>query len=93
MYCYLSSGSYCPASTSFIPLTAPKPCPVGTYGDREGLEAEANCTQCDAGYYCDSTGKIYGICLSTPLLLSLPYLPPSFYLTSPSFAFLCLDLF
>ena len=31
-------------------------CPTGTYGNRTGLAAEGDCTQCDPGYYCDQPG-------------------------------------
>ncbi|CAC5381825.1 unnamed protein product [Mytilus coruscus] len=48
-------GYYCPASTLAQQLRQPKACPVATYGNREGLEAETDCTTCDGGYYCETT--------------------------------------
>lgn len=50
-------GYYCPASTVDIPLTQPKSCPEGTYGGRDGLEKEADCSPCDPGHYCIGVGK------------------------------------
>ena len=57
LYTWCIVGYYCPASTNAQPLRTPKPCPVETYGNREGLEAESDCTTCDAGFYCETTGK------------------------------------
>ena len=54
-YCF--TGSYCVASTDLIPVTQGAPCPAGTYGAREGLEQESDCTTCDAGYYCETEGN------------------------------------
>ena len=51
------SGSYCPASTDLVPLTSPKPCPVGYYGARDGLTSDSECTICPAGKYCASEGE------------------------------------
>ena len=31
-------------------------CPIGMYGNRTGLAAQAECTQCDPGFYCDRPG-------------------------------------
>lgn len=45
-------GFYCPAVTG-LELPA---CPVGMYGDREGLFEEAQCTLCTGGSYCDADG-------------------------------------
>ena len=44
-------GHYCPMGSGM-----PTPCPVGTYTNTLGLEQEANCTDCDAGKYCNDTG-------------------------------------
>ena len=46
------------ATTSMIPTEGGVDCPVGTYGHREGLTAESECTPCTAGYYCETTGKL-----------------------------------
>jgi len=32
-------------------------CPVGTYGDAEGLSSITGCLKCPAGKYCDKRGK------------------------------------
>lgn len=45
------------ASTQAIPVTAGKPCPVGTYGARDGLSSASECSPCDAGYYCETEGN------------------------------------
>lgn len=39
-------GKYCEAET-----TTPSDCPVGTYSASTGLEAEADCYECPAGYF------------------------------------------
>ena len=52
-------GQYCVATTSLIPTEGGVDCPVGTYGHREGLTAESECTPCTAGYYCETTGKLW----------------------------------
>lgn len=44
------AGFYCPEGTGVDKLS----CPPGTYGHDVGLSNEQNCTQCDAGQYCDS---------------------------------------
>ena len=56
-------GYYCPASTVNIPLTSPKPCPVGYYGNRTMLKADTECTICDGGKYCSGEGEKF-VCLS-----------------------------
>lgn len=53
----LCLGYYCVASTQAIPVTAGKPCPVGTYGARDGLSSASECSPCDAGYYCETEGN------------------------------------
>ena len=57
--CTIFIGKYCVESTVNIPVTAGTDCPIGTYGASAGLEAEANCTACDGGHYCETTGDIY----------------------------------
>ncbi|XP_023933458.1 uncharacterized protein LOC106181652, partial [Lingula anatina] len=49
-------GQYCEASTDIIPVTQGTACPRGTYGNRVGLAAESECTDCDGGAYCLTTG-------------------------------------
>ena len=39
-------------------MTVAAPCPASTYGDREGLAAESECTSCDGGYYCPTEGNL-----------------------------------
>ena len=46
-----SYGHYCPLGTG-----APIPCRNGTYGPSLRLKEEAECIDCDAGYYCNGTG-------------------------------------
>ena len=50
------SGYYCPASSILVPTTIPSPCPVSTFGEREGLTHQDNCTTCTGGNYCDGEG-------------------------------------
>lgn len=45
-------GFYCPPNTGFTLPT----CPIGTFGSREGLKLESECTNCTAGSYCASSG-------------------------------------
>ena len=40
-------GSYCPEQS-----TTPLPCPIGTFSNVSGLQAQAECTNCTAGYAC-----------------------------------------
>ena len=51
------TGYYCPASTVLVPTTQPVPCSVGTFGEREGLSHQDNCTICLAGKYCNGEGR------------------------------------
>ncbi|KAK2153850.1 hypothetical protein LSH36_283g03036, partial [Paralvinella palmiformis] len=51
-------GYYCPASTVLVPTTQPVPCSVGTFGEREGLSHQDNCTICLAGKYCNGEGMV-----------------------------------
>jgi len=44
-------GYYCPEGTS-----EPFPCPIGTYSSTSGLITDTQCTDCDAGQYCDEVG-------------------------------------
>ena len=53
------AGFYCVDSTVLVPVKEGTPCPIGTYGNREGLKQESDCTSCDAGRYCDTEGKFY----------------------------------
>lgn len=41
--------------TKFSQFAYPQPCPVGSYSEVTGLEAEYNCTACTEGEYCDVT--------------------------------------
>lgn len=47
------AGSYCPSGT-----VDPQPCPSGYYSNTTGLTADTECTLCDYGKYCDTTGLI-----------------------------------
>ncbi|GMH73236.1 hypothetical protein TL16_g06129 [Triparma laevis f. inornata] len=45
-------GSYCPLATGLsIPL-----CPIGTYGHSQNLEKSADCSPCNPGKYCSTSG-------------------------------------
>ena len=44
-------GSFCPNATGHDL----QPCPAGSYGNRTGLTAAADCVPCDAGSYCAGT--------------------------------------
>lgn len=44
-------GTYCISGSSW-----PTPCPKGTYGDREKLPSEMDCTICPPGEYCSHSG-------------------------------------
>ncbi|XP_077985305.1 uncharacterized protein LOC144439945 [Glandiceps talaboti] len=44
-------GHFCVAGT-----TAPDDCPLGTWSDSTGLEAQSDCQDCPGGYYCNGTG-------------------------------------
>lgn len=46
-----AQGTYCVEGSS-----SPKPCPKGTYGNRDKLPSLADCTICPAGSYCSSSG-------------------------------------
>ncbi|EDO39339.1 predicted protein, partial [Nematostella vectensis] len=43
------AGYYCPDGT-------PKPCGLGTYGNRTGLSSSDQCTDCPAGQFCSEAG-------------------------------------
>lgn len=45
-------GYYCLENTGYNI----QPCPTGTFGAREGLELETECSNCTGGYYCQETG-------------------------------------
>eukprot|EP00817_Percolomonadidae_sp_ATCC50343_P003418 CAMPEP_0117418838 /NCGR_PEP_ID=MMETSP0758-20121206/542_1 /TAXON_ID=63605 /ORGANISM="Percolomonas cosmopolitus, Strain AE-1 (ATCC 50343)" /LENGTH=4727 /DNA_ID=CAMNT_0005199587 /DNA_START=68 /DNA_END=14251 /DNA_ORIENTATION=+ len=47
-------GYYCPNGTV---LSTANPCPIGTYGQGNGLKKESDCQACPAGFYCDVEGK------------------------------------
>ena len=47
-------GHFCPNGTEY---STQYPCPAGTYGPGTMLEEEAQCTSCDAGKYCGTTGR------------------------------------
>ena len=34
------------------------PCPLGTYSNSEGLEAQDECEDCMSGFYCPETGEV-----------------------------------
>eukprot|EP00704_Kipferlia_bialata_P000894 g894.t1 len=44
-------GSYCLAGSATHTL-----CPIGTYRATTGAQMESQCTSCDAGHYCDTSG-------------------------------------
>ena len=46
-------GSYCPQGSVW-----PQPCPPGTYSNIPALYAEAQCTNCTAGFYCPESGQL-----------------------------------
>lgn len=48
-----TAGGWCGAGS-----VVATPCPVKTYGNRTGYSAEANCSYCDAGTYCMTTGLV-----------------------------------
>jgi hypothetical protein len=50
-------GDYCLKGDDIVRLGTTVPCPVGTFGSREGLSNENECTDCNAGYYCDKEGQ------------------------------------
>ena len=73
------AGKYCQNSGTITPLPCPRgyychkgdenggekqACPAGTYGSREGLEKEADCTYCLSGYYCQGSAlkNVSGLC-------------------------------
>jgi hypothetical protein len=45
------AGSYCVSGSSYF-----TECPKGTYNPSTAVGSEANCTDCDPGTYCSSTG-------------------------------------
>lgn len=47
-------GRYCEGNTGFNMSL----CPAGTYNPVEMLMAEAECTACDPGHYCDTPGQV-----------------------------------
>ena len=53
-------GYYCPAGTGLDW----QPCPAGTFGSRQGLTMEEECSQCTPGHYCDTTAlrEPSGVC-------------------------------
>lgn len=59
VYVRLLSGSYCEASTEASPKLIPTPCPIGTYGNSQGLTQESECETCDEGSYCATEGQHY----------------------------------
>ncbi|XP_013391352.1 uncharacterized protein LOC106159584 [Lingula anatina] len=52
-------GHYCPTGSDL-----PDPCRNGTYNAGTGLAAQAECTPCDPGFYCNETGATgySGVC-------------------------------
>lgn len=44
-------GRYCPRGSP-----SPKLCPRGTFSNNTGLWTESQCTNCTAGFFCDSEG-------------------------------------
>ena len=48
-------GYYCPNGTEFAQQYG---CPPGTYNSGTNLEAEADCTPCDAGQFCDGFANV-----------------------------------
>ena len=45
-------GSYCPTGSG-----QPISCPIGTFSNQTHLWKKSQCTNCTAGFYCDSDGK------------------------------------
>ena len=46
-----TAGNFCPEGTD-----NPVGCPRGTFSSSTGLKAQAECTDCTAGHYCNETG-------------------------------------
>ena len=80
-------GFYCPEGTG----EDRKKCPFGTYGSKEMLAAERECTPCDAGKYCrilnnsKTTGDcdagyfcISGVDSSSPEMTNLTHCPSTY---------------
>ena len=44
-------GNYCPIGSA-----VPTPCPNGTFSNALGNEADSDCDQCNAGYFCNGQG-------------------------------------
>ena len=49
---------YLRVSVNIYCVTAGTDCPIGTYGNRTGLTVEDDCTECDAGYFCQTPGLV-----------------------------------
>jgi hypothetical protein len=47
-----SVGFYCPQGS-----ISALPCPPGTFGSANGLTAEADCSPCYGGWYCQESGQ------------------------------------
>ena len=56
-----TAGNYCPTGVS-----APMPCPQGTFSNSTGLISSSLCVPCTGGYYCDGFGMISPRGLSSP---------------------------
>ena len=52
-------GNYCPVGSE-----NPTPCPIGTFSNNIENAAVSDCTNCSAGYYCQSSGltNVTGSC-------------------------------
>ena len=61
-------GRYCPGKTGYDT----HPCPNGTYGARQYLKFESECTKCTGGSFCGETGldRVSGQCKPGRLIFS-----------------------
>ena len=57
-------GSYCIIGDNIRKNGVPVPCPKGTFGSREGLKEDTECTGCTPGHYCVQAelSNVTGLC-------------------------------
>ena len=76
-YCvcvFVFLGYYCLASTDLEPVIDAVPCPASTYGDRDGLTQESECSLCQGGYYCPTDGEIHDIRILLLIMMLVHYI-------------------